>query len=229
MGRALRIGNPPIEVDLRRSARARRLSLRVSRLDGKVTLTMPPRAPERQALDFLTEREDWLRGHLDDIRPAVTAGPGVALPYMGRDIMVRVADVRRVTVNDGALLLPPGAGAPAIRAYLKARARDRLASASDHYAGLIGRNYTKLTLRDTRSRWGSCTSTGGLMYSWRLIMAPPAVLDYVAAHEVAHLEQMNHSDAFWAIVARLDPDYAAHRRWLREHGDRLHAVRFDAG
>ncbi|KQI69031.1 zinc metalloprotease [Loktanella sp. 3ANDIMAR09] len=227
MGRALRIGNPPIEVDLRRSARARRLSLRVSRLDGKVTLTMPPRAPERQAIDFLTEREDWLRGHLDDIRPAVTAGPGKALPYLGRDITVQVADVRSVTVRDDLLLLPPGAGAPAIRAYLKARARDRLAAASDHYAGLIGRSYTKLTLRDTRSRWGSCTSTGGLMYSWRLIMAPPAVLDYVAAHEVAHLEQMNHSDAFWAIVARLDPNFAVHRRWLRDHGDRLHAVRFD--
>ncbi|MBS1302544.1 SprT family zinc-dependent metalloprotease [Loktanella sp. SALINAS62] len=228
MGRALRIGNPPIEVDLRRSAQARRLSLRVSRLDGKVTLTVPPRAPERQALDFLTEREDWLREHLRDIKPAIIVGPGTTLLIEGRQIAVLADDVRRMTLTDDSLLLPPGAGGPAVMAFLKTRARDRLAQASDRYAALIGRRYNKLTLRDTRSRWGSCTSTGGLMYSWRLIMAPPAVLNYVAAHEVAHLEQMNHSSAFWEIVARLDPDYARHRQWLRDNGDRLHAVRFGA-
>ena len=111
-------------------------------------------------------------------------------------------------------------------AFLKHLARDRLTAASDRYATQIGCRYTRVTLRDTRSRWGSCTADGGLMYSWRLIMAPPEVLDYVAAHEVAHLAEMNHSPAFWAVVARLMPGYAARRRWLKQHGQSLHAHRF---
>jgi predicted metal-dependent hydrolase len=113
-----------------------------------------------------------------------------------------------------------------IQAFLRTLARDRLAAASDRYAAALGRPYGKITLRDTRSRWGSCTSQGDLMYSWRLIMAPPAVLDYVAAHEVAHLERMDHSPAFWNIVARLCPDHARHRDWLRTEGTALHRVRF---
>jgi predicted metal-dependent hydrolase len=90
----------------------------------------------------------------------------------------------------------------------------------------LGRRYTRLTLRDTRSRWGSCSATGALSYSWRLILAPPRVLDYVAAHEVAHLAQMNHSPAFWAEVARLMPDYESPRAWLRREGSALHRYRF---
>jgi hypothetical protein len=91
----------------------------------------------------------------------------------------------------------------------------------------LGRPYTRITLRDTRSRWGSCASSGALSYSWRLIMAPPEVLDYVAAHEVAHLAEMNHSAAYWAGVARLLPGYEAPRQWLRAHGAGLHRYRFD--
>ena len=134
---------------------------------------------------------------------------------------------RLPTDTDDGLLLPRGAGPASVKAFLRTRARDALVAASDRYAGLIGRQYSRLTLRDTRSRWGSCSSTGALMYSWRLIMAPPEVLDYVAAHEVAHLAQMNHGPAFWALVEELMPDYAPRRAWLRDHGDRLHALRFD--
>ena len=110
--------------------------------------------------------------------------------------------------------------------HLKALARARLAEASDHYAAKLGRPYSAITLRDTRSRWGSCTAEGRLMYSWRLILAPPEVLDYVVAHEVAHLAQMNHSPAFWAEVERLYGSYAAPRGWLRRQGSDLHRYRF---
>ena len=109
---------------------------------------------------------------------------------------------------------------------LKLRARDVLAEASDRYAVMVGQSYSRLSIRDTRSRWGSCSSEGVLMYSWRLIMAPPEVLDYVAAHEVAHLVEMNHSAAFWAMVERICPDYDVHRAWLRKNGDVLHRVNF---
>jgi hypothetical protein len=227
MGRDLIIGNPPITVDLRRSARARRLSLRVSRLDGKVTLTMPPRAPEREALAFLKEREDWLRGHLSEVTPAVPVTAAAEVLYRGQLLRIETAPGRRIQVQDDRLLLPAGAGPASVKAFLKTRARDALVAASDRYAAQIGHSYSRLTLRDTRSRWGSCSSNGALMYSWRLIMAPPDVLDYVAAHEVAHLAQMNHSAAFWNVVERLMPDYAARRMWLREQGDQLHRLRFD--
>ena len=152
---------------------------------------------------------------------------GGTLRYLGEELPVIAGEVKRAVIKDGALHVPDGptAGVRA-KAFLKLRARDALAAASDHYAGRVGRSYTRLSIRDTRSRWGSCSSAGVLMYSWRLIMAPPAVLDYVAAHEVAHLVEMNHSDAFWAVVQDICPDYRAHKDWLRHNGDVLHRVNF---
>ncbi|RMD90830.1 MAG: M48 family peptidase, partial [Alphaproteobacteria bacterium] len=108
------------------------------------------------------------------------------------------------------------------------QAREALAAACDRHAARLGRRYGRLSLRDTRSRWGSCSAEGNLNFSWRLVMAPPEVLDYVAAHEVAHLAEMNHSPAFWALVERLFPAHEAPRRWLRENGASLHRYRFDA-
>ena len=228
MGRRIEIGNPPIALDLRRSARARRLSLRVSRLDGKVTLTIPQFAPEREAIDFARTREGWLRSHLSGLESAVAVAVGAEIPFRGAPTPIIASALRRVTHADGAIRVPANAAAPAarVKAFLQVQARDALAAASDRYAAQVGRPYTRLTLRDTRSRWGSCNSHGQLMYSWRLILAPPAVLDYVCAHEVAHLVEMNHAPAFWQVVERLMPDYRPHRAWLRSHGDKLHQIVF---
>lgn len=228
MGRHTLQGNPPIDVTLRHSARARRLSLRVSRLDGQVTLTLPKRTPAREGVAFLQSKESWLRGHLGQMRPAVTARIGQTLPFRGVPLLVVAGASARASIDeDGIIVSPAKPVGPQVKAVLRHHARDALAAASDRYAREVGRSYTRLTLRDTRSRWGSCTSDGGLMYSWRLIMAPPAVLDYVAAHEVAHLVEMNHQPAFWRVVAGLCPDYETYRDWLRREGDSLHRVRFD--
>jgi len=110
---------------------------------------------------------------------------------------------------------------------LTALARERLLGAVARHAEALGRPAGKITLRDTRSRWGSCSSKGDLMFSWRLIMAPPAVLDYVAAHEVAHLAEMNHSARYWAVCEQLCPEYRVHRRWLKQSGAALLAWRFE--
>lgn len=227
MGEHLLPGDPPIPLEVRRSARARRLSLRVSRLDGRVTLTLPPRVPIAEALAFARDREGWLRGHLAQVGPSDVPAFGMAIPLRGMSVVLTPAAVRRPVVEGEALLMPadPGRLSPRLFAYLRAEARDALAQASDRHAAALGRGYRSLTLRDVRSRWGSCSSRGDLMYSWRLVMAPPAVLDYVAAHEVAHLERMDHSPAFWAVVARLFPDHAACRAWLRTHGGTLHRLR----
>lgn len=223
-------GTPPVEVHLKRSARARRFSLRVSRLDGKVTLSMPLRAREGEALAFLRGQEVWLRETLlampESARHPV--GLGSALAVEGRELLLTPGNGRGIKLEGDQLLIPgdPASAGARVAAWLKVLARDRLARASTHYAGLVGRRYTTLALRDTRSRWGSCSPDGRLMYSWRLIMAPPSVLDYVAAHEVAHLVELNHSAAYWAVVERIYPGWQPQRAWLHEHGQTLHRLRF---
>ncbi|MCX8509796.1 MAG: SprT family zinc-dependent metalloprotease [Rhodobacteraceae bacterium] len=223
-------GHPDLTLTLRRSARARRFSLRVSRLDGRVTLSLPVRARESEALAFAAGQADWIRRTLARASVSEQVGFGMSLPFGGQLLRLEPARVRAPVIAGAILCLPPDPERAAARtlAFLKLQARQRLQVASDHYAAMLGRPHAGLTLRDTRSRWGSCASDGRLMYSWRLIMAPPLVLDYVAAHEVAHLAEMNHSPAFWAVVRRLMPDYETHRRWLKTEGNALHRFRFGA-
>ena len=224
-------GPPPVKITLRRSAQSRRFSLRVSRLDGRVTLSMPLRARESEALRFASEQEGWIRATLADMPVVLAVGVGDTIPVEGRNLMILQSGGRSVRVSEGTLLVPgaPEQVGPRVQAWLKVLARDRLAVACDRYAAAIGRPYTRLTLRDTRSRWGSCAHDGALMFSWRLIMAPPSVLDYVAAHEVAHLAEMNHSPAFWAVVDRLYPGWKTQRKWLHGQGQALHGYRFSGG
>lgn len=222
-------GTPAVELELNRSARARRLSLRVSKLDGKVTLTVPRGASRRHAIAFAEQKAEWLRAQLaqrpDEARPM----PGASLPLRGVETPIRTHDRRSVRFDGSAIRVParePERTPARLAAFLKHEARGALAEAAERHAAALGREHGRLTLRDTRSRWGSCTARGDLMFSWRLILAPPEVLDYVAAHEVAHLAEMNHSPAFWALVAQLCPGYEAPRRWLHENAPALHRYRF---
>lgn len=221
-------GAPDIKVRLRRNARARRLSLRVSRLDGRVTLSLPQSVPLSVAEAFVTERADWVRRHVASQPLAEVPDLGCVLPV--GDDLAEVRAVPRSARGYAAGRIGVDAQrpvAPQVAGVLKSLARDRLARAVEAYADAVGCRPARLTLRDPRSRWGSCTCAGNLMFSWRLVLAPSAVLDYVAAHEVAHLREMNHGPRFWALVARLRPDYAAHRLWLRDNGADLHRWRFN--
>lgn len=228
MAQIIELGHPPIKVNLRRSNRARRLSLRVSGLDGKVSLTLPDISTLEQAEAFLADKEAWIRKHIAQSVVTRPVALGRALPVEGRKRILTEGAGRRVSLTEECLIVPRGADQAAnrARAFLKVLARDRLSEASEHYAQMLGRSFGKITLRDTRSRWGSCTSEANLMFSWRLILAPPKVLQYVAAHEVAHLAEMNHSPAFWAEVMRLMPDYKAPRTWLKKNGTQLHSFQF---
>jgi hypothetical protein len=221
-------GSPPVALTLLHSPRARRVSLRVSGLDGRVTLSVPRGMSEADALDFAQSRAGWLRAQLARQPGCVQVAPGLDLPLEGRMLQVAPGEGPAVRLGADTIHVPgPEARIAArLEGWLKARARDRLAHASDRYAAELGRNYSRITLRDTRSRWGSCSSKAALNYSWRLIMAPPDVLDYVAAHEVAHLVEMNHSPAFWSVVRRLLPDHDGPRKWLRREGATLHRYRF---
>ncbi|MDG1234797.1 MAG: SprT family zinc-dependent metalloprotease [Amylibacter sp.] len=228
MTEALKIGNPPITVMLKKSARARKFSLRISNSDGSVSLTMPKQAIIHDAIAFANDHEGWLRKHL-------CKRPNKILPVFGSSILLDGAEVQIMFGQgshvrfDAGVLYVSGTNAQVptkLCAFYKTLARDRLVQASESYAKMVGRSFSRITIRDTRSRWGSCTSDGNLMYSWRLIMAPPSVQAYVAAHEVCHLVEMNHSDAFWRQVAAIYPNYKKQREWLRHQGSHLHRYQF---
>jgi len=220
---------PGVTVALRRSARARRISLRVSSLDGRVTLTLPPGTPERVGRAFAEEKARWLEAAVGKVKMPLAVAIGATVPVEGQDMQVVAGQGKSARFDGRCIAAPPGREGPAIEALLKKTARDRLLAAVDRFAGALGKTAGRLTLRDTRSRWGSCSSEGNLMFSWRLIMAPPRVLDYVAAHEVAHLRHMDHSPAFWATVEDLFPGHRAERDWLKREGATLHRYRFRAG
>ena len=221
-------GEPPIEVLLRVSARARRMTLRVSALDGRVTLSMPPWVGERDAVRFVEEKQDWIRRQLQGQHEPECVSFDSMVPVLGRMYRIVPGQGRRVVLKEGQIEVPgPDASVGArVSGHLKTMARARLAEASDQYALRLGKSYAGLSIRDTRSRWGSCSSQAKLMYSWRLIMAPDHVLHYVAAHEVAHLKEMNHSKAFWSVVEDLFGDCTEPRRWLRTEGPALHRYKF---
>ena len=221
-------GRSDIVIQVKRSAGSKRLSLRISSLDGRVTLTAPPKVPERQLQNFIAERAAWLRQNLDNLPAPSTIELDNSLPILGVEHQIVSAASHRVTHRNGVVHVPFGKPKPAARlkGYLKGLARDHLVAQSDKFAALLGINYARLSLRDTRSRWGSCTQDKALMYSWRLVLAPFYVLSYVAAHEVAHLKFMDHSTQFWDQVGDLYGKYEAPRAWLKTHGASLHRFQF---
>ena len=224
MGWLKPVRNVPEGVTIRRNARARRMTLRVSRLDGRVTLTVPPSTTDRAARAFLDGHAGWIAKAKAGTAPETAVGVGVDLPVEGVVRRIAPGSGRQARIFEDRIEMP---SARALKTALKHLARDRALPRVDHYAELVDRSVSGVSFRDTRSRWGSCTSEGRLMLSWRLVLAPPEVFDYVIAHEIAHLVEMNHSAAFWDVVEELRPDYRAQKAWLRSDGPGLHAYRFD--
>ncbi len=224
----IRLSDPPVAVRLRVLARARRFTLRPVAGGGAV-LTLPEGVREAEARDFLARHAGWLREALGRQPEPIRVALGTPLPVDGRAAEIAARPGRGpARLEDGRLLVPAGAAAgPAARAFLKARARARIAPLAEAHAAALGRPIAAIAFRDTRSRWGSCSAAGRLAFSWRIAMAPPEVQAYLAAHEAAHLVEMNHAPAFWQVVARLMPDHAAPKAWLRREGRALHRYRFD--
>ena len=223
----LQAGQSGIEVRLKCNARAKRLVLRVSNVTGEATLTVPRGVAQREAESFIISQQDWLSRQVAKLEPLQPVVLGAEIPIQGQVVRLELGQ-GRIFREEKTLFLggkPETVGAR-LKAYLKNLARDQLVSETEKYAHQVSRPFGRISLRDTRSRWGSCTTNGDLMYSWRLIMAPPQVLSYVAAHEVAHLLEMNHSSRFWSQVDKLMPDYTVHRDWLRNNGTDLHKYRF---
>jgi predicted metal-dependent hydrolase len=222
------IGDPAIAIRLRRSPRARRMVLRVAQAGRDPTLTLPSGVSLVQARAFLSDQEGWLRRHIAAAPPGLRVADGAVLPVGDGVVTVRSGAGPRLRLAEGVLHVPggPGGVGPRVAAWLREEARVACVAGAGRHAAVLGLRHGRVSLRDPRTRWGSCTASGDLMFSWRLAMAPASVLDYVVAHEVAHLAELNHSARFWAVVRRLRPDHEGPRDWLRRHGASLHAFDF---
>ena len=226
MSEILEFGHPPKQAHLRRLAHARRMTLRVSQLDRKITLSVPKRTRLSEAQAFLEDKAGWVERALDKVPDGAVVGPDTHIPIEGATVLISAGAVRSIVREGDVLTVPQRNSGKRVAAYLKHRARDRLVASVDRYGASLGKAPKEIALRDPRSRWGSCSSNGRLMFSWRLIMAPPWILDYVAAHEVAHLRHMDHSAAFWDTVVDLYGPTDLARRWLRDEGPDLHRYKF---
>jgi hypothetical protein len=218
-------------VHLRRHAQARRYTLRIHAATREVVLTMPPRGNLKQANEFAQKHGAWIAARLKRLPRPVKLAHGTVLPLRGVDTLIEHRRGARGTVwvecgNDGAQILCVAGEAPhvprRIRDFLKREAKRDLETASRIAAKSLGVTVKRVSIRDQASRWGSCSTTGVLSYSWRLILAPPFVLEYLAAHEVAHLLEMNHSRRFWRVVERICPQMSRAKTWLNAHGTDLH-------
>ena len=194
---------------------------------GRVQVTAPSKRAAPEAIAFAQSRALWIKAQLDTMGPLPFA-PGATLPYRGRPHLLMHSSERgiRVVAVDGRDMLIAGGDVAhfnrRIADWLKRQARNALVERVDRYVEKLGVARQRIAIRDTISRWGSCSAEGGLSFSWRLILAPPEILDYVAAHECAHLIHMNHSPRFWRLVASLGVDAIAARRWFATHGPALH-------
>jgi predicted metal-dependent hydrolase len=221
----LKIDGRMLEVRVRLNPRARRMIVKVNPATGEISVTAPSRRGLAHALDFARGEKDWIAGQLAKAPGPVNLMPGATIPLRGEQYEIRAAakGASPVWAQDGVIWVS-GAQAHAPRRildFLKQQARKAFEVRALAHAAQLGVNPSRITVRDTASRWGSCSSGRSLSFSWRLILAPDFVLDYVVAHEVAHLREMNHSPRFWAHVRTLVPDIDKPQDWLKAHGREL--------
>lgn len=232
------IGAP---VEVRRHPGARRLTLRVSRTRRTVIVTLPSGCDLGEAGKFLHRNIDWVRQHLGNLPQQVPLADGILMPLRGEPHRVRflgrnpgrgpvaVTKAGEEGVSELVVCGRPEHAPRRLKDWLFAEARRDLDDRVAWHTRNLGLKAKRITVRDHTSRWGSCSTTGALSFSWRLILAPPGILDYVAAHEVAHLAEMNHGPRFWQLVEKTMPQKDEARGWLRVYGIDLHRFSLDAG
>lgn len=224
----INLGERRAPVIARINRRAKQLILKVDPVAGEIHVTAPSKRALPEALAFAQDRAGWIENQLDDELRAKPFVEGCRFPFRGEPhVLVRRGGPRapvRIEQEPAPSIIIGGEAAHTNRRvtdWLKRQARADLTERVDHFSALIGKKRTALRIRDTRSRWGSCSSDGVISFSWRLIMAPPAILNYVAAHECVHLVHLNHSHAYWRMLKSLGVDVRAADHWLRTEGPRL--------
>lgn len=220
-----------LRVTLNWNPRASRYTLRLRGSIREPVVTIPHRGTLAEAFGFLDRHRGWLKARIDALPAATPLVEGAMIPFRGEGLRIRHAGgrgtVRLETNATGAELIVAGDVLHLPRRvtdFLKREARADLEAATARHAMALGVTVKAIRLGDPASRWGSCSSSGTIAYSWRIIMAPPEVLDYLVAHEVAHLREMNHSLRFWRLVRMICPHMEQSKAWLTRHGASLHAV-----
>ena len=212
-------------VRVRRSRRARRFLLHVD-VAGETELVLPRRAALAEAVAFARDKAGWIERHLNAVPRPVPFTDGCRFPLLGEPVRVRhveqLFDDFWRKRGDLYVACPHPQVPRRVEGWLRTEAARQITLRAADKAARIERTVGRITIGDTRSQWGSCSYRGNLNFSWRLVMAPEAVLDYVVAHEVAHLVELNHTDRFWTIVEDLCADTATSRTWLRRNGAELH-------
>jgi predicted metal-dependent hydrolase len=213
-------------VSIRVSVRARRIALRINAAERRVELVLPRGVPASQGLRFAATKRSWIAARLAALPQPVPFVDGAVVPILGVLHQIRHEigpGAPLVAISRGEIRVSCGSEhlAKRVREHLVGLARTELSRRARLVAARIGREVARVNVRDTRSRWGSCSRRGNLSFSWRLIFAPEPVIDYVVAHEVAHLAEMNHGPCFWRLVENLSPASAAPRAWLKRHRSRL--------
>ena len=212
-----------IAYTVRRSSRARRVRVNVHAHDG-VEVVLPQRAPDRAAAAAVAELRPWIErrlGEAEAVRARLAERAGT-VPYLGEALtLVAQAGRTRAHRRDDRLLVPAGDPQPALERWYRRAARREVATRLDRATAQAGSSYRDLVIRGQRTRWASCSRDGRMSFNWRLLLAPAEVLDYVVWHEVCHLEIMDHSPRFWALLESRWPGYRDQRRWLQRHGATL--------
>lgn len=222
---------------LRRSKRAKNIRITVG--DDGVVLTLPDRVAERHGHAFIEERADWINRTLaqieaaDEIVASRSLADGSAVPFLGRDLILRLLEG-----PSGRVTLKPALGelwvrvpderretvAGALERWYRRQAKEIFTERLDACVARNGTSYARVAIRDQKTRWGSCSTSGTISFNWRLLLAPEAVLDYVVEHEAAHIEVRDHSERFWALMEARVHDWHASRLWLKRHGQTLRLV-----
>ena len=218
----------PLPVEIKRHARARHISLRLHSTKGRIVITLPLRGSIRASLQFLDAKKEWVLAQIDKLAPTNVLADGCIITVLGNPIRVIHAPGKRgmAWIKEDKLYVTGDAEflTRRVRDFLKSHAKKILSEMARSAALKIDKSILRIDIRDMHSRWGSCASDGRLCFSWRLILAPKEVCEYVVAHEVAHLAHLNHSAAFWKVVDSLHEDKEAAQNWLKKHGRDLFGV-----
>jgi predicted metal-dependent hydrolase len=230
----LKIDGRAVEVVLRANPRATRFIVKVDPSNGEVSVVAPSSRSLDRALDFARKEKDWIADRLADIPEPVPLVLGAPILLRGVEHVIRPGGYEE-RGRQGPVWIDRDGLRPSLRVggqpehasrrlldWLKREARARIAERTAEYSALLGVQPRRITIRDTSSRWGSCSSARTLSFSWRLILAPPFVLDYVVAHELCHLREMNHGPRFWRMVKSIVPNLERPQTWLSENGALLH-------
>lgn len=218
--------HPRLEMKI--SPRARRLALRLDPQRRIMRLVVPRRAPKSKALAFARQHRRWIHEKMESLPAQIPFSGGAVIPVFGQDRTIRVnCDITlkrtSITLTENEIMIFSNKEdiAGRLTRFLKKLVEEKLDALASEKAARIGKTVASLQIRDTKSRWGSCGSGGRLSFSWRIIFAPPEALDYLVAHEVAHMVHMNHGREFWALCRDLSADYETGKKWMRNHGHEL--------